>query len=166
MNNLSLANKYRPRKFEDVLGQEPTVKALVGKIKEGRLPRTSLFCGAHGSGKTTLARIVAKAINCEGQLDENGNPCCKCESCQQIDAGVSSDVYELDAASHNKVEDVEKLKPIISELSKTHRIYAESMGKYRDNPETRQSMLDMGYNVFMGNRLYDFLAMVKERHFS
>ena len=109
MNNLSLANKYRPRKFEDVLGQEPTVKALVGKIKEGRLPRTSLFCGAHGSGKTTLARIVAKAINCEGLLDENGNPCCKCESCQQIDAGVSSDVYELDAASHNKVEDVEKL---------------------------------------------------------
>ena len=63
-------------------------------------------------------------------------------------------------------EDVEKLKPIISELSKTHRIYAESMGKYRDNPETWQSMLDMGYNVFMGNKLYDFLAMVKERHFS
>lgn len=67
---------------------------------------------------------------------------------------------------YHNLEDVEKLKPIISELSKTHRIYAESMGKYRDNPETWQSMLDMGYNVFMGNKLYDFLAMVKERHFS
>lgn len=67
---------------------------------------------------------------------------------------------------YHNLEDVEKLKPIISELSKTHRIYAESMGGKRDNPVTWQSMLDMGYNIFMGNKLYDFLKMVKERHFS
>ena len=100
MENLSLANKYRPQRFEDVLGQDATVKALVGKIKEGRLPRTSLYCGSHGSGKTTLARIVAKAVNCQNPVD--GNPCCKCESCVSIDAGVSTDVIEMDAASHNR----------------------------------------------------------------
>lgn len=66
---------------------------------------------------------------------------------------------------YHNLEDVEKLKPVISQLSKTHRIYAESMGVKRDFPETWQSMLDMGYNVFMGNKLYEFLRIVKERHF-
>ena len=66
---------------------------------------------------------------------------------------------------YHNLEDVEKLKPIISQLSKTHRIYAESMGSKRDFPETWESMLEMGYNVFMGNKLYDFLQIVKQRHF-
>lgn len=67
---------------------------------------------------------------------------------------------------YHNLEDVPRLKPIISELAKTHRIYAESMGAKRDFPETWQSMLDMGYSIFMGNKLYDFLQIVKERHFS
>ncbi len=105
--NISLANKYRPRIFEDVLGQEPIVSALKGKLKSGKLPRTSMYCGAHGSGKTTLARIVAKAVNCENPID--GNPCCKCDSCREIDSGLCHDVIEMDAASHNKVEDAENI---------------------------------------------------------
>lgn len=107
-NNLSYANKYRPQVFEDVLGQQATVAAIKGKLLEGKLPRTSLYCGAHGSGKTTLARIVAKAVNCSN-LSAEGNPCCECESCKAIDAGVSPDVIELDAASHNKVDDAEAI---------------------------------------------------------
>ncbi len=106
-SNISLANKYRPRVFEDVLGQEAIVSAIRGKLKAGKLPRTSMYCGAHGSGKTTLARIVAKAVNCENPKD--GNPCCECESCKTIDLGSNPDVIELDAASHNKVEDAEKI---------------------------------------------------------
>ena len=107
MSNLSFANKYRPQVFGDVLGQGAVVEALKGKIMDGRLPRTSMYCGAHGSGKTTLARIVAKAVNCENP--QNGDPCCKCASCLAIDAGQSSDVIELDAASHNKVADAESI---------------------------------------------------------
>ena len=66
---------------------------------------------------------------------------------------------------YHNLNEVEKLSPIISQLAKTHRIYAESMGRDRDNPATWASMLEMGYSIFMGNKLYDFLAMVKERHF-
>lgn len=108
MNNQSLANKYRPGVFADILGQEAAVKSLQGKLSESRLPRTMLFFGAHGSGKTTLARIVGKAVNCQ-HPKEDGNPCGKCESCRSIDAGISTDVIELDAASHNKVEDAEQI---------------------------------------------------------
>lgn len=108
MQNLSLSNKYRPKVYEDVIGQEAVVEAVRGKLKDGRFPRTSLFCGAHGTGKTTLARMVGKAVNCQNPA-ENGNPCCQCESCRNIDAGISSDVIELDAASHNKVEDAESI---------------------------------------------------------
>lgn len=108
MNNQSLANKYRPGVFADVLGQEAVVRSLQGKLLENRLPRTALFCGAHGSGKTTLARIAAKAVNCQ-HPKEDGNPCCECESCRSIDSGVSTDVIEMDAASHNKVEDAEQI---------------------------------------------------------
>ena len=108
MNNLSIANKHRPQVYEDVLGQEAVVQALKGKIKDGRLPRVSMYCGSHGSGKTTVARITAKVVNCLSPR-EDGNPCCQCESCKSIDSGVSPDVVELDAASHNKVEDAESI---------------------------------------------------------
>ena len=68
--------------------------------------------------------------------------------------------------TYHNIEDVELITPIVEDIRKDHRIYSESMGRYRDNPETWQSMLDMGYNIFMGNQLYEFLKIVKDRHFS
>ena len=106
--HIALPLKYRPMTFEDVVGQEHVVKTLRHAIEANRIANAYLFIGPRGIGKTTLSRIFAKALNC---MSPNGvEPCGKCENCQEIAAGRSLDVVELDAASHNKVEDV---KPII-----------------------------------------------------
>ena len=109
--HLALPLKYRPMTFADVVGQEPVVRTLRHAIESGRIANAYLFIGPRGIGKTTLSRIFAKALNC---LSPNGSePCGKCANCQEIAAGRSLDVVELDAASHNKVEDV---KPIIDSV--------------------------------------------------
>ncbi len=106
--HVALPLKYRPMTFEDVVGQEHVVKTLRHAIESGRIANAYLFIGPRGIGKTTLSRIFAKALNC---LSPKGvEPCGECENCRQIAEGRSIDVTELDAASHNKVEDV---RPII-----------------------------------------------------
>ena len=106
--HVALPLKYRPTNFGDVVGQEHVVRTLRNAIESGRIANAYLFIGPRGIGKTTTSRILAKALNC---TNRNGvEPCGACENCRQIAAGRSIDVTELDAASHNKVEDV---KPIM-----------------------------------------------------
>ncbi len=103
-----LARKWRPRKFEEVVGQEHITRSLQNAINSEKLGHAYLLAGTRGVGKTSIARIFAKAIRCPNRTPE-GNPCSACSSCQEIDQGVSMDVVEMDGASHNKVEDIKSL---------------------------------------------------------
>ncbi len=103
----STARKYRPTKFSDVVAQEHITTALRNAVRTGRIPQSLLFCGPRGVGKTTCARILAKAINCESPVD--GEPCGKCSSCQRFANNTSLNVFELDAASNNSVDDIRNL---------------------------------------------------------
>lgn len=105
---MSLYNDERPRTFSAVLGQDVIVRQMKRKIAEGRFPHTALLTGPRGTGKTTCAGIIGKALNCD-DLGEDGEPCCRCESCRSIEKGMSPAVLELDAATHNGVEDVRAL---------------------------------------------------------
>jgi len=107
MSNLVLYRKYRPQKFGEVIGQEHVVQTLTNSIKGGNISHAYLFSGPRGSGKTTVARIFAKAINC---LSPNGfEPCDKCSSCLEIISGNSIDLMEIDAASHTGIDDVRQI---------------------------------------------------------
>lgn len=110
-SHIALPLKYRPMTFDDVVGQEHVVKTLRHAIEAGRIANAYLFIGPRGIGKTTLSRIFAKALNC--QSPKGVEPCGECVNCREIAAGRSLDVTELDAASHNKVEDV---RPIIESV--------------------------------------------------
>ena len=98
----ALYRKWRPKTFSDVVGQEHVTETLQRQVAEGRLSHAYLFTGTRGTGKTTCAKILAKAVNCEHP--ENGNPCNKCQSCLGIESGGFLDVMELDAASNNGVD--------------------------------------------------------------
>lgn len=102
-----IARKWRPQTFQDVVGQQHVVRTLRNAISSGRTAHAYLFVGPRGIGKTTLARIFAKALNCESPV--NGNPCCQCESCRAIAAERSLAVIEVDAASHNSTVDMREL---------------------------------------------------------
>lgn len=107
MAYLALYRKYRPLTFDDVKGQEVVVSALKNEVKTGRVGHAYMLCGSRGIGKTTLAKILARAVNCEHPVD--GNPCNECTACKQINAGSSMNVVEIDAASNNRVDDVREL---------------------------------------------------------
>jgi DNA polymerase-3 subunit gamma/tau len=108
MANLVLYRKYRPKTFAEVVGQEHVVKTLTNAIEENMISHAYLFAGSWGSGKTTLARLFAKAINCENRVDYE--PCNQCLSCQEINEGRAIDLIEIDAASNRGIEEIRQLK--------------------------------------------------------
>ncbi len=108
MGYLVLARKYRPQKFEDVVKQEHITKALANALISGRLAHAILLSGPRGTGKTSIARILAKCVNCES--GPTAAPCNSCRSCKEITSGHAADVFEIDGASNNKVENVRELR--------------------------------------------------------
>ncbi len=119
--HLALYRKYRPSVFDDVCGQEHITTVLKYQAAEGRVSHAYLFCGSRGTGKTTSAKILAKAVNCLSPV--GGNPCGKCEACIAIDSGATTDVVEMDAASNNGVDNIRDLRDEVT--------YAPAMLKRR-----------------------------------
>lgn len=117
-----IARKFRPQRFKDVVGQDAIVTTLKNALKFKRLAQAYLFCGSRGTGKTTLARIFAKALNCQ-QLTEEGEPCNQCSSCREITSGSSMDVLEIDGASHRGIEDIRQINETVG--------YAAASGNYK-----------------------------------
>ncbi len=108
----TLYRKYRPKNFAEVIGQAHIVRTLSNSVKNGRIGQAYLFTGPRGTGKTSIARILAKTINCEAL--QNGQPCEKCASCKIIDSKKSLDIIEIDAASHTGVDNIRELRETVA----------------------------------------------------
>ena len=121
MSYMALYRKFRPREFDDVKGQDHIVTTLKNQIVHNRIGHAYLFCGTRGTGKTTIAKIFARAINCEHPID--GSPCGECASCKSILDGSSMDVVEMHAASNNGVENIRQLREDVR--------YGPTQGRYK-----------------------------------
>lgn len=120
MSYLALYRKYRPKTFDEVIGQDAVKKTLINQIKNDKISHAYLFCGSRGTGKTSTAKIFAKAINCENP--QNGSPCLKCEVCRKLEES-NMDIFEIDAASNNRVEEIRDIREKVK--------YPPINGKYK-----------------------------------
>src|SRR5262249_42117040 len=117
-----LARRYRPKTFREVLGQDAIVATLRNAIKNNRIAHAYLFCGSRGTGKTTLARLFAKALNCQS-LSSDLEPCNSCSSCREISSSSSMDVLEIDGASNRGIDDIRQINETVG--------YTAASGKYK-----------------------------------
>src|SRR5246127_2607875 len=122
MSYTALARKWRPKKFSELVGQEHVRRALVNALESGRVHHAFLFTGTRGVGKTTIARILAKSLNCE-TAGVSSNPCGVCAACREIDEGRFVDLIEVDAASRTKVDDTREMLDNVQ--------YAPTRGRYK-----------------------------------
>lgn len=134
MSYTALYRKWRPEKFNDVKGQDHIVTTLKNQIKADRIGHAYLMCGTRGTGKTTIAKLFAKAVNCESPVD--GGPCGVCETCRSIAAGTSMNVIEIDAASNNGVDNIREIREEVQ--------YSPTSGKYKVYIIDEVHMLSIG----------------------
>ena len=140
MAYLAIYRKYRPDNFDKLIGQQHIVRTLTNQIKNDKVSHAYLFTGTRGTGKTSAARIFARAINCLHPID--GNPCNECEVCRELLKPTNMDIVEIDGASNNRVDEIRDLRERVN--------YLPSVGKYKVYIIDEVHMLtDSAYNALL-----------------